>query len=207
MIFYLPTQPPTNSPKNKHFKKLKKCPGDIIILHRCAKNYDQTMYRSWDMVRDRYICYFSFWAIFWPFTPLTAQKIKILKKKIIIGDIIILNMCTKNYDQMMYDSWDMVRDGCNYFSSWAIFYPFTPLTTSKIKILKKWRKLWKVSSFYTPYLLEWALGLLIQFWDLKWGAYSREALFRGRSGIDWGQNWQRYSVFGRLEFGRPNQLK
>ena len=31
--------------------------------------------------------------------------------KKIPGDIIILNMCTKNYDHMMYDSWDMERDG------------------------------------------------------------------------------------------------
>ena len=27
------------------------------------------------------------------------------------GDIIILHMCTKNYDQMMYSSWDMACDG------------------------------------------------------------------------------------------------
>ena len=26
-------------------------------------------------------------------------------------EIIILHMCTKKYDQMMYSSWDMVRDG------------------------------------------------------------------------------------------------
>ena len=26
------------------------------------------------------------------------------------GDIIILHMCTKNYDQMMYGSWDMVHN-------------------------------------------------------------------------------------------------
>ena len=26
------------------------------------------------------------------------------------GDTIILHMCTKNYDQMLYGSWDMVRD-------------------------------------------------------------------------------------------------
>ena len=73
--FYSP-----NSPKNQNFEKMKKKPGDIIILHNCTKNYDQMMYGSWDMVRDRCNCYFSFWAIFCPFTPLTAQKIKILKK-------------------------------------------------------------------------------------------------------------------------------
>ena len=36
------------------------------------------LYCSWDIVRDRYN-YFSFWAIFCPFTLLTAQKIKISK--------------------------------------------------------------------------------------------------------------------------------
>ena len=44
-------------------------------------------------------CYFSFWAIFCPFTSLTAQKIKISKKKKNkAGDIIILHIRTKNYD-------------------------------------------------------------------------------------------------------------
>ena len=74
--------------------------------------------------------YFSFWANFCSFT-LTAQKIKILKKwKKTPRDIIILHTCTKNYDQVMYGSWDMVHDRCNYYSFWAIFCPFTP---------KKWK--------------------------------------------------------------------
>ena len=50
---------------------------------------------------------------------------------------------------MLYCSWDMVRDRCNcYFSFWAIFCPFTPLTAQKIKILKKWKKCLEISSFY-----------------------------------------------------------
>ena len=52
--------------------------------------------------------YFSFWAIFGPFT---AQKSKFLKNEKKAGDIIILHMCTKYYDQMMYGSLDMVRNG------------------------------------------------------------------------------------------------
>ena len=116
----------------------------------CTKNYDQMMYSSWDMVHDRCNCYFSFWAIFCPFMPLAAQKIKILKKwKKTPGDIIILHMCTKNYDQMMYGSWDMVCDRCNYFSFWAIFCCFTPpLTARKIKIFKKQKTCLEISSFY-----------------------------------------------------------
>ena len=115
----------------------------------CTKNYDQMMYGSWGMVHDRCNCYFSFWAIFCTFTPLKAQKIKILKKwKKTPWDIIILHMCTQNYHQMMYSSWDMVHDRCNYFSFWATFCPFIPLTSRKIKISKKWIETLEISSFY-----------------------------------------------------------
>ena len=41
----LPFYPP-NSPKYQNLKKMKKTPGDIIILHTCTKNYDQIMYGS-----------------------------------------------------------------------------------------------------------------------------------------------------------------
>ena len=60
-------------------------------------HHDNMLYCSLDMVRIRYNCYFSLWAIFCPFTPLTARKIKILKKwKKTPGDIIILPLCTTN---------------------------------------------------------------------------------------------------------------
>ena len=178
----------------------------VIILHMCTINNNHMMHGSWDMTHDRCKCYFSFWAIFCPFTPLTAQKIKILKKwkkhleissfyicvpKIMIRrcmvpeiscmtnvivishfglffallppnnpknqnfekmkktprDIIILHMCTINDNHMMYGSWDMEHDRQNFLSFWTIFCPFTPLTTQKIKILKKWKKHLEIS-FY-----------------------------------------------------------
>ena len=120
---------PPNSPKNQNLIKKKKTPGDIIILHKCTKNRDHMLYCSWDMVRDRCNLYFSFWAIFCPFTSLTAWKMKFSKKwkKLLKIYIIILNNCTKNHDHMLYCSWDKLRDGCNcYFLFWAIFGPFTP---------------------------------------------------------------------------------
>ena len=43
---------PANNPENQSFHKMKKTPWDIIILHMFTKNYDHTMYGSWDMVRD-----------------------------------------------------------------------------------------------------------------------------------------------------------
>ena len=75
--------PPHHSPKNKNFKKMKKGPKDIVILHNCTNNYDYRLYCSWDMSCDRCNWYFSFWAILCPCTPppfTTAQKRKISKK-------------------------------------------------------------------------------------------------------------------------------
>ena len=50
---------------------------------------------------------------------------------------------------MLYCSWDTVCDRCNYFSFWAIFSPFIPLTARKIKIKKKRKKRLEISSVYT----------------------------------------------------------
>ena len=98
---------------------------------------------------DRIFCHFE--TFFCPFTPLTIPKIKILKNwKKTSGDIIILHMCTKNHDHMLYSSLDIICNGCNcYFSFWAIFCPFTSLSAQKIKIKKKkWKKNHLEISFY-----------------------------------------------------------
>ena len=102
----------------------------------CTTNYDQMMYSSWDMVCNG-SNYFSFWAIFCPFIPLTAWKIKIKKKLRKYLEISSFYIGTTNFDQMMYGSWDMVRDRCNYFLFWAIFCPFISLTAREMKIKKK----------------------------------------------------------------------
>ena len=96
----------------KILKKWKKMPGDIIILHKCTKNHDHKLYYSWDMACDGCNFYFAFWTIFCPFIPPNSPKIQNLKKnEKLPGDIIILHLCTKNYDHVMYDFWDMVHDG------------------------------------------------------------------------------------------------
>ena len=89
--------------------------------------------------------FLSFWAIFCPFHPplnnLENQNFEKMKKA--SGDVIILNMWTKNHNHMIYASWDMVRDRQNVFSFSTIICSFTPslslLTTQKIRILKKWK--------------------------------------------------------------------
>ena len=42
-----------NNLKNQYFEKMKKNPGDIIILHRCNINDNHIMSGSWDTKPDR----------------------------------------------------------------------------------------------------------------------------------------------------------
>ena len=93
-IFCLLT--PITAQKWKFQKNGKKITRDIIILHKSTKNHDHMLCCSWDMLCDTCNCYFSFCVIFCPFT---AQKTKIsTTTKKTAGDIIILHMCTTNYD-------------------------------------------------------------------------------------------------------------
>ena len=140
---------PLTTQNIKILKKLENLPADIIILHRCTINDNHMIHSSQDIEHDRPNL-LLFWTIFCPFTPHKNPKNQNSEKmEKTPGDIIILHKCTINDNHMMYCSWDMVRDRCNYFSFWAIFCPFTPLTAQKIKILKKWKKHLEISSFYT----------------------------------------------------------
>ena len=97
---------------------------------------------------------------FLPFYPppphLTAQEMKIPKKKKRKKPTcrcFHLHKRTKNHDHILYCSWDMAHDGCNYFSYWAIFCPFSPLTAQEIKIKKNnEKKHLEILSFYTEIL-------------------------------------------------------
>ena len=122
---FLPFYPP-NNPQNQNFEKMEAMPGDVI-LQKCTKNHDHILYCSWDMACDGRIVIFYFGLFFDFLPPLTVQKINIWKKmNKTYRDIIILHKCTKNHNHMLCCSWDMTHDRCNcYFSSWAIFCPYT----------------------------------------------------------------------------------
>ena len=104
----------------------------------CIINENHMMYGSWDMehVTDIIFCHFF---------------IRILKKwKKRPGDIIILHMCTLNGNHIRYGSWDIERDGQSSFFILHHFWLFyLPNNLKKIKILKKWKKLLEILSFYT----------------------------------------------------------
>ena len=43
---------PTNNPKNQNSEKMKKMPGDIVLLPMCTINDNHVMYDSCDMERN-----------------------------------------------------------------------------------------------------------------------------------------------------------
>ena len=73
---------------------------------------------------------------------------------------------------MLHCPWDMMRDGCNYFSFWAIFCTFTPLAAQKIKIKKKkkQRKMPGDISFYI-----WVPKIMIRF--LRYAVWQIQIFF------------------------------
>ena len=95
---FLPFYPPNLSEK-WNFQKNEKKPWDNIILHTCTKNHDHMLYCCWDIACYRCNCYFSFWAYFLPFfSPNSLKNQNFKKMKNTPGDIIILHMCTINYN-------------------------------------------------------------------------------------------------------------
>ena len=72
-IIFCPITPcPPNNLKNQNFGKMKKRPGNIIILQLCTTNGDHTMYGSWDTECDGQN-FLSFWTIYCPFIPLNVS--------------------------------------------------------------------------------------------------------------------------------------
>ena len=121
---------------------MKKFAGDIIILHMCTKNHNPMMYGSWDTEWDT-----EFFVILDHFLPFYHSPPK--KSKKIPRDIILLYIHLY-HKWRSYDIW-FLKYKCNrqkFLSFWAIFCPFTTLTTQKINILKNWKKLLEILSFY-----------------------------------------------------------
>ena len=136
---------PLKPPKIKTLKNEKIC---WRYYHFTQAYHKWQSYHVWFLrYRARRTEFFVILDYFLPFYPPNNSKnqnFKKMKKK--SGDIIILHKCTINENHIMYGSWDMKRDGQNFLFS-TVFFPFTPLTTWKIKILKNWKKHLEISSF------------------------------------------------------------
>ena len=71
---------------------------------------------------------------------------------------------------MIYGSWNIRCDRQKFLSFWAIFCPFSPLTTWKIKMLTLKKNTWRYYHF-THLHHKW---LSYDVWFLRYGARQRE---------------------------------
>ena len=142
---FLPFYPPMDS-GNKNDQKNEKKHLKILSFYKHKWQSYDVWFLKYRVHQTNFFVILDHFLPFYPPNNPKNQNFEKMKKT--PGDI-ILYKCTKNHDHMLYCSWDMVHDGCNYFSFWAIFCPFTPLTTRKIKILKNWKKHLEILSFYT----------------------------------------------------------
>ena len=110
MGHFLPLVPPPplkiKKKKNQNFESMKKIAGDILIIHMCTKNQNHMRYGSWDAAWDRRISW-HFGPFFAILPPNNLENKNFEKLKRASRDVIILQMCTKNHDHMMYTSRDM----------------------------------------------------------------------------------------------------
>ena len=117
-------------PRKSKFWKNEKCFWRYYhFRHKYHKNH--VMYDFWDMECNRQSSS-HFGTFFFPFTPLPPliQKIKILKKwrkkNQNLTDFIILHKLTKNYNHIIYGSWDMNCNRQIFFVILGHFLPFYP---------------------------------------------------------------------------------
>ena len=127
--------------KQKKFKKkFLEILSFVPLMHKW-KSYDVWFlrYGVWQteffLTLDHFLPFYS---------PKNLENHNFDKMKKTTRDIIILYMCTINENRMMYIFWDMKHNRQNFLSFWAIFCPFTPLTTpQKSKLWKNEIKTWR----------------------------------------------------------------
>ena len=104
---------------------MKKLTIDIIILRMCTKNHNHMMNGSWDTEWDRQ----NFGSENQNFEKKLRKYLEILPLSF------HTYMCTINENHMIHGSWNIRCDRQKFSSFWVIFFPFSLLTTWKIKIL------------------------------------------------------------------------
>ena len=101
---------PFYNPKTQNFEKMKKTPGDISSFLSFYTGVPEIMIMCYKIPEIwREVIFIFHFGLFFSFYPPNSPKNHNFKKVKIY--FIILHMCTKNYDQMIYSSWDPVRDG------------------------------------------------------------------------------------------------
>ena len=123
------------------------------MSHMCTINENHMMYGSWDIeiwsATDRIFSHFGPFSALLPPPNNNPENENFENMKKSPEDTIILHKCTINDNHMMDGSWNMMCNKQNFLSYWAIFCPFTLLTTQRVKTLKKWKEHLEISSLNT----------------------------------------------------------
>ena len=144
---------------------MKKAFGDVIILNLCNKKHDHMIYAYSDMECSHRLNFLSFPVIFCSYAPLLTLKIKIWKncKMEILSFYthlpLIKIICTLD---MMYGSWDMNFNRQNHFVILGHLLPFTPLTSSKMKISKMEKNPGDIITLHKCTKKSWSSAILFQ---------------------------------------------
>ena len=149
---------PRNNPENQNFEKMKKTPGEFIILQMCTINGNHMMYGLWEMEcnRKNFFCHFE------------NQNFEKLKKKI-FGDIIFLNLslCTINGNLMMYIWFLKYGEWQTEFSGY--FLPFCPPNSPQNQNFLKMKKMLGVTTIFHTCMITWYTCTLPEIWcTLQW---------------------------------------
>ena len=149
--------------------------GDII-LHKCSKNHDHMLYCSWNMACDEYNCYFSFWAMFYPFSPITVQKFKISKKT--KKRLEISSFCTSVWKIMIIwytvpEIWCVMH--AIVIFHFGLFFAFLPWKMKiclknfleKRKFQKTEKNAWRYHHFTQVYQKKWSYAILFLRYSVR----------------------------------------
>ena len=116
---------------------------------------------------DRVYC--NFGTFFCPFTPLTTNKIKILKKNEKPWKYYDLYKSTKNAIHMMYGSWDKKHNRENFLPFLGQFLPFYLTNNLKNQSFKKNEKNpWRYHHFIQEHQKSWSYVILLLRYSVWW---------------------------------------
>ena len=152
--FFLPC-----SPEKQTFGNMKKGTGHVTISHICTENHNNMMYGSWDMKGNRINCHFE--PFLAPLLHWQPEKPKFWKNE---ESTLRYHHFTYVYHKWKsYDVW-FLKYGVQQTEFLFIlehFLPYCPLTTQKIKILKKWKKsACRYHNFTKVYQKSWSYATL-----------------------------------------------
>ena len=142
------------------------------------------IYSSWDIKHDRLkLVILGHFSPLYPPPPLKTQKIKILgKMKKIAGDKIILHMCTKIHNHMVYGSLEYRVRLTEFFVILGHFFALLPHWQSKKS--KFWKNTWRYHWFPLVHH-KWQS---YHAWFLRYGVWQTEFAILDRFFPFWSPN-------------------